>query len=53
MDLGLYLEAARAFDEDFYMPAREAFLVEEDLPLYRGERAWTFDEVQRGLPWAD
>ena len=41
----------RAFDEDFYMPDREALLVEVDVPLYRGERAWTFEQVQRGLPW--
>ena len=42
----------RAFDEDFYMPNGEAVLVEEDTPLYRGERQWTFQEVQMGLPWA-
>ena len=42
----------RAFDEDFYMPNGEAVPVEEDTPLYRGERQWTFQEVQMGLPWA-
>jgi hypothetical protein len=42
----------RAFDDDFYMPDREASLIEEDIPLYRGERAWSFEEVQQGLPWS-
>lgn len=42
----------RAFDEDFYMPDREALLVEEDLPLYRNERTWSFEEVQEGLSWS-
>lgn len=41
----------RAFDEDFYMPNGEALLVEKDIPLYRRERAWTFGDVQAGLPW--
>jgi hypothetical protein len=41
----------RAFDEDFYMPDREALLVEKDVPLYPGERAWAFEDVQMGLPW--
>jgi hypothetical protein len=42
----------RAFDEDFYMPDGEALLIEKDIPLYRRERAWTFEDVQAGLPWA-
>jgi hypothetical protein len=42
----------RAFDEDFYMPNGEALLIEKDIPLYRRERAWTFEDVQAGLPWA-
>jgi len=42
----------RAFDDSFYMPERQAFLVEDDIPLYRGERAWSFEEVQQGLPWS-
>ena len=41
----------RAVDEDFYMPDRDALLVEKYIPLYRGERAWTFEEVQMGRPW--
>ena len=42
----------RAFDEDFYMPNGEALLIEKDIPLYRRERAWTFEDVQAGRPWA-
>jgi hypothetical protein len=49
-----YLDALgiRAFEETFYMPNGEAVLVEKDIPLYRRERAWSFEDVQAGLPWA-
>ena len=41
----------RAFDEGVYMPDRDALLVEKYIPLYPGERGWTFEEVQMGRPW--
>lgn len=52
--LSAYLAALgiRAFDERFYMPDGEGWLVENDIPRYPGEREWSFAQVQAGLPWA-